>query len=209
MPLLQVPVVRFPIPPAIYQRQLKPGERTSYSVEGDWTGPEGPVRYEYDMRFEVERPSVQKIELQYQAVLTNLRTHFPDREMRIPKFGVVPFYLAKSGAPLGMSGGSTTNPFVMPLLGLTLPTEVSQATGSFTLEPFRVEHVGTMKGTGRLIAIRKSGIEIAYEFTSQNSETPVRVVGRSLFRPVSGQLLRSEGTYSGPDWNGTFKISKS
>jgi len=203
--LYQTPIPRVAIPLAVYERRIKPKERSSYSVVSEWVTAEQTVHYEYDMRFEAENPSVPQVELKFSAVLQNLLAVFEDRQRETAKFGVVPFVLGKNGPPQGMSGGSTTNPFVVPLLAFSLPDAIDADSGAFSIKPFRVEHFGMIGVSGRLKSLSRGAFELSMKFLAEENPA-INVACTSRFRPWTGQLLSAEGTYAGTDGTLRFKI---
>jgi len=203
--LFQVPIPRVAIPPSVYERRIKPKERSSYSVVSDWTTSEQTVHYEYDMKFQAENPSVPQTELKFSAVLENLLAVFEDRKRETAKFGVVPFILGKNGPPQGMSGGSTTNPFVVPLLAFSLPPAIDGDSGQFSMKPFRVEHFGSLAVTGKVESLSRNEYALSMSFRAEG-DALTTVSCKSRFRPWTGQLVGAEGMYTGPDGTLKFKI---
>lgn len=206
MPLYQVPVVHVPIPPVLFQRAIRPGEKSSFSVVSDWTTTSGTVHYEYEMRLETEKPSAPKVEFQVNAVMLNLFSAIDGQEKRIPKFGVVPFILEQKGIPKGMSGGPGTNQFVVPLLSLSIPTEVDP-TGSFKIAQVHVDHFGDVYGAGKLLSIARSGIDAQIKL-NMAGDLASSIEYKCTFRPMNGQLLRAEGTYTSSDGTLKFEIKR-
>lgn len=203
--LYQVPIPRVAIPPTLYERRIKPKERSAYSVVSDWTTSELTVHYEYDMKFQAENPSAPQTELKFSAVLENLLAVFEDRKRKTAKFGVVPFILGKNGPPEGMSGGSTTNPFVVPLLAFSLPPSIDADSGQFSMKPFRVEHFSTLGVTGKVESISRNEYALSMSFHAEG-DAVTAITCKSRFRPWTGQLLGAEGTYTGADGTLKFKI---
>ncbi|AIE87379.1 hypothetical protein [Fimbriimonas ginsengisoli] len=208
MPIFQIPSVYLPTPEIFYQRQIRPGEVTRYSVESEWSSPNGHAKYSYEMRLENEKAGPEKLQRIVVARLENLRAQMDDQVVSRRLFGVIPFELGPSGPPQKLNGGGALNTYVYPLLAFILPSSPPGPEGTFELASYMVEGVGALKVTGCVIGFRPEGMELAEQvvFGGGNS-APVMTV-HSWYRVGRGQLLRAEGTYAEMSGTLSFRIKK-
>lgn len=147
---ISVPMPRFALPMACYQRAIRPGQAVRYEVKSQWDSNNGKATYAYRMTLSTEKPKEKKTAYLVVAKLTDLDAEFDGTPNHKDDFGVIPFVLTESGGPARMGAGGTITTFAVPLLSLTLPSELPNERGQYAIPPFDIVDLGSVSGRGAL-----------------------------------------------------------
>ncbi len=204
---LQDPPPPVPKKPSV-ERQIKAKSEESYKIELSTYGKE-PVRHDYTMRLKVgPRPAEDGL-WPLDVVLTDLTTKIAGKEIKRATFGSMIFTMGPAGSPNLLTFVSTTLPFSLPLLSLSLP-ETDATPFEFT-SPLYDEVVifkgrGTVKKGPEMTVGIDSRLHIAGEARDDSMFRKFNMT--SVFRSSDGALLRSTGKYVANDGTVSFRLTR-